>query len=222
MLGRWSSPVHTFSLGKGFMLLQESKEIREMSQHSKSFEGAKLSIWKLGNTKQMGISTTPVVPLHDGTGFSYRISFPVGFLPRSVHWRNFAQLKQRGYGVKYAVVPGLDSKPRENFQILRSPACHSYSWLRLLLFPLRNNYWVVAVGEWVAVGKQRFLAIYGSERHVMKRGGQGGRSTAVVKLVESCTMGWITSLPSVLILYWQVAPARPEANEAASATACTN
>ena len=35
--------------------------------------------------------------------------FPVGLRPRSVHWRNFAQLKQHGYVVKHAVVPGLDS-----------------------------------------------------------------------------------------------------------------
>lgn len=80
----------------------------------------------------------------------------------------------------------------------------------------------MALGEWVAVGEQRFLAIYGSERHVMKRGGGGGKSTAVVKLVESCTMGCITSLPRALILYWQVAQTRSEANEAASATKCTN
>lgn len=35
--------------------------------------------------------------------------FPVELLPRSVHWKNFAQLKHHGYVVKHAVVPMLDS-----------------------------------------------------------------------------------------------------------------
>lgn len=77
----------------------------------------------------------------------------------------------------------------------------------------------MAVSEWVSVGHQLCLAIYGSERHVMKREGE---STAVMKLVESCTMGWITSLPRAFILCWQVAQTFSETSEATSATECTN
>lgn len=79
----------------------------------------------------------------------------------------------------------------------------------------------MAVGEWVAVGEQLCLAIYGSERHVTKRK-KKKKSAAVMKLVGSCTMGWITSLPRALISCWQVAQTCSEANEATSATECTN
>lgn len=40
------------------------------------------------------------------TGYFF---FHVGFLPHSVNWRTFAQLKQHGYIVKHAVCHGLGS-----------------------------------------------------------------------------------------------------------------
>lgn len=62
----------------------------------------------------------------------------------------------------------------------------------------------MAVSEGVAVGKQLCPALYGSERHVMKM--KKKKPAAVMKLVESCTIGWITSLPRAFILCWQIVP----------------
>lgn len=81
----------------------------------------------------------------------------------------------------------------------------------------------MSVGEWVAVVEYLFLAIYGSERHVTKRGKKKKKATAVMKLVEICTMGWITSLPRPRLVWcWQVAQTCSETNEATSAAEGTN
>lgn len=130
--------------------------------------------------------------------------FLVGFLPCSVHWRASARLKQHGYIVKYAVFPGLSSSglkarriPNLCFPLNATAIAGYYFHCFHFLMTIKSWLWVSG-WLWASSFALLFMEVKGMWWKRKKK------STAVMKLVESCTVDWTTSLPRAFILCWQV------------------
>lgn len=93
--------------------------------------------------------------------------FPVGLLPRSMHWRNFAQLKKHGYIVKHAVVHGLDSsglKTRRNSKFclpLNATAIADYSFYYFHFLTTVKSWLWVSGWLWVSSFALLFMEVKG-------------------------------------------------------------
>lgn len=80
--------------------------------------------------------------------------FRVGFLPHSVRWKAFAQLKQHGYILKHAVFPGFSSsglKARRTAKLcfpLNSTAISDYFFYCFyFLMTIKSWLWVGGCGQ---------------------------------------------------------------------------
>lgn len=130
--------------------------------------------------------------------------FCVVFLPCSVYWRIFAQLKQHGYLVKHAVFPGFSSSGRKARRI--SKLCFPLNTTAIADYYFCCFHFLMTIKSWLWVSgwlwANSFALLFMEVKGMWWK--RKKKSTAVMKLVESCTMGWITSLPRAFILCWQV------------------
>lgn len=145
--------------------------------------------------------------------------FPVWLMPPSMHWRNFAELKHHDYVVKHAVVHRLDPSGLETKRI--SKFCLPLKATALADCSFYSFHFLMTVKSWLWVSgwlwASSFVMLFMEVKGMWWRG-KKKMSTAMMKLVESCTMGWMTSRPRALISCWQVAQICSEPNEATSAT----